>query len=64
MDEMMEAGWPYRFCDTCCKLAPIAPLTSRLARCTICNEFTNEDTAGRTVYLSIQEARVRGLDVV
>lgn len=64
MDEVENAGWPYRFCDACKKLSPVEPLTADISRCMICNDIIDEQTGGRTVYLSIQEARVRDLEVI
>ncbi|MBU8921750.1 MAG: hypothetical protein KOO63_08020 [Bacteroidales bacterium] len=60
-----ERTWPYLFCAHCEKLTPIKedPITLK-SECMVCNYTILTSKAGRTVFLSVKEARVRSLPVV
>lgn len=63
MSEEKEKQWPYYFCGKCLKLAPIS-LKNGNRFCLKCGYVYEQSEGGRLVYLSMTEARLRGLVIV
>lgn len=57
-------GWPYLFCSNCKHITPVRTMETGHVECMACEFVVLPVAGGRIIYLSQEEARVRGLPVV
>jgi hypothetical protein len=64
-DHVDEDKWPYLFCANCGRLSPVKyDKITQTPECLVCHFALILSQSGRTVYLSKNEAKVRGLPTV